>query len=264
MSSAHNAHSESGLWSNLRRKDGCVVAFIVCGLIASSSGLVLQMAGHDANIDGRSVIAAMPLNPATLLSTVVSPGSPATSSPDSRQGSASPSNSAQTTPLNAIPTAVTATRQATTELSQQPVAASHSPQTAPLNAIPTAATGSTREATTGLPQQPVAASNSPQTAPFNETSPAVTAPAVTASTGEETTGLPQWPAAASNDSQKPVRHSNQRSHGRYDAAAWGRYAPSWESTSKTAQGAWARPSVIELDCVENATLRTSFAPPLFR
>jgi hypothetical protein len=189
MSSTHNAHSESGLWSNLRRKDGRVVAFIVCGLIASSSGLVLQMAGHDANIDGRSVIAAMPLNPATLLSTVVSPGSPATGAPDSRQGTASPSNSAQTAPRNAIPIAVT---------------------------------GSTREATTGLPQQPVAASNSPQTAPFNETP-----PAVTASTREETTGLPQWPAAASNDSQKVVRHSNQRNRGRYDAASWGRYAPSW-------------------------------------
>ena len=221
MSSAHNAHSESGLWSNLHRKGGRVVAFIVCGLIASSSGLVLQMAGHDANMDGRSVIAATPLNP-TLFSTVVSPGSPATSSPDSRQGSASPSSSAQTAPLNAIPTAVTATRQATTERSQQPVAASHSQQTPPLNAIPTAVTGSAREATTGLPQQPVAASNSPQTAPFNETS-----PAVTASAREETTGLPQWPAAASNDSQKTVRHPNQRNHGRYDAAGWGRYAPSW-------------------------------------
>jgi hypothetical protein len=222
MGSAHNVHPESGPWSNFHRKDGRVIAFIVCGLIASSSGLVLQMAGHDANIDGRSVIAAMPLNPATLLSTVVSPGSPATGAPDSRQGTASPSNSAQTAPRNAIPIAVTATRQATTELSQQPVAASHSPQSAPLNTIPTAVTGSTREATTGLPQQPVAASNSPQTAPFNETP-----PAVTASTREETTGLPQWPAAASNDSQKVVRHSNQRNRGRYDAASWGRYAPSW-------------------------------------
>jgi hypothetical protein len=47
---------------------------------------------------------------------------------------------------------------------------------------------------------------------------------VTASTGEETTGLPQWPAAVSNDSQKTVRSSNQRNHGRHDAAAWGRYA----------------------------------------
>ena len=220
MNSAHNVRPESALWSNLRRKDGCVVAFIICGLIASLSGLVLQMAGHDANIDGRSVIAAVPLNPATLLSTLVSPAATATSAPDSRQAPASPSNSAQAAPLNVIPAAVTATRQATTERSQQPVSAFPSPQTAPLNATPTAVTGSTREATTGLPQQPVAAPNSPQAAPFN-----TTPPAGTASTRKETTtGLPQWPAATSNDSQKPVRSANQRSHGRYDAAGWGRYA----------------------------------------
>jgi hypothetical protein len=223
MSSAHNAHPESGLWSNLHRKDGRVVAFIVCGLIASASGLVLQMAGHDATIDGRSIIAAVPLNPGTLLSTIVSPVSPATSAPDNRQVTVSPSNSPPTAPVNASPTTVTAsTKEATTELPQQPVAASNSRQTAPLNAVPIAVTGSTREATTGLPQQPVAASNSPQIAPFN-----ATPPAVTSSTREETTGLPQWPAAASNESQKAVRSPKQRNHARYDAAAWGRYAPSW-------------------------------------
>jgi hypothetical protein len=222
MSSAHNAHPESGLWSNLHRKDGRVVAFIVCGLIASASGLVPQMAGHDANIDGRSIIAAVPLNPGTLLSTIVSPVSPATSAPDNRQVTVSPSNSPQTAPLNASPTTVTATRKATTELSRQPVAASNSPQTAPLNASPTTVTASTREGTAELPQQPVAPSNSPQIAPFN-----ATPPAVTESTREETTGLPQWPAAVSNDSQKAVRSPKQRNHARYDAAAWGRYAPSW-------------------------------------
>jgi len=222
MSSAHNAHPESGLWSNLHRKDGRVVAFIVCGLIASASGLVLQMAGHDANIDGRSIIAAVPLNSGTLLSTIVSPASPAASAPDSRQGTASPVNSPQTAPLNASPTTVTAsTREAPTELPQQPVAASNSRQTAPLNGSPEVVTGSTREATTGLPQQPVA-SNSPQIAPLN-----ANPPAVTASTREETTGLPQWPAAASNESQKTVASPKQRNHARYDAAAWGRYAPSW-------------------------------------
>ena len=219
MSSAHNVHPESGLWSNMRRKDGCVVAFIVCGLIATSSGLVLQMAGHDANIDGRSVIAALPLNPGTLLSTIVSPAATATSAPDSRQGTASPSSSAQTIPRNAIPAAVTATRETTTELSRGPAAASNSPQAERFKATPPAVTASTREATTGLPQQPVAASNSPPTAPFN-----ATAPAVTTSTREETTGLPQWPAAVSNDSQRATRSSNQRNHGRYDAAGRGRYA----------------------------------------
>jgi hypothetical protein len=186
MGSAHNVRPESGPWSNLYRKDGRVVAFIVCGLIASSSGLVLQMAGHDASIDARSVIAAVPLNPGTLRSTIVSAASPAMSAPDSRQGTASPSNSPQTAPLNAIPTAVTAsTRKATTELSQQPVAASNSPQTAPLNAMATAVTASTKETTTELPKQPV---------------------------------------AASNKSQKTARSPNQRNQGRYDAAAWGRYA----------------------------------------
>ena len=192
MRSAQNVEPEFGLWSNLRRKAGYVVAFIVCGSIAGANGVVLQMAGHDANVDGRSVIAAVPLNPGTLRSTIVSAASPAMSAPDSRQGTASPSNSPQTAPLNAIPTAVTAsTRKATTELSQQPVAASNSPQTAPLNAIATAVTASTREATTELPQQPVAASKS----------------------------------------QKAVRSPNQRNQRRYDAAAWGRYAHERQTSS---------------------------------
>jgi hypothetical protein len=159
MSSAHNVHPEFGLRSNLRRKDGRVVAFIVCGLIASASGLVLQMAGHDANVDGRPVITAVPFNPGTLLSTIVSPASPATSAPDSRQVTASPSSS---------------------------------PQAAPLNATPTAVTASTREATTGISEQP---------------------------------------AAASNESQKAVRSPKQRNQGRYDAAAWGRYAHERPSSS---------------------------------
>src|SRR5262249_62370389 len=90
MGSAHNVHPEFDLGSNLRRKDRRVVAFIVCGLIASASGLVLQMAGHDANVDGRSIIAAVPLNPGTMLSTIVSPATPAASAPDNRQGTESP------------------------------------------------------------------------------------------------------------------------------------------------------------------------------
>jgi hypothetical protein len=186
MRSVQNVHPEFGLWSNLGGKAGCVVAFIVCGSIEGASSLLLQMAGHDANVDGRSVTAAVPLNPGTLRSTIVSAASPAMSAPDSRQGTASPSNSPQTAPLNAIPTAVTAsTRKATTELSQQPVAASNSPRTAPLNAMATAVTASTKETTTELPKQPV---------------------------------------AASNKSQKTARSPNQRNQGRYDAAAWGRYA----------------------------------------
>ena len=193
MRSAQNVHPEFGLWSNLHRKAELAVAFIICGSIAAASGLVLQMAGHDANVDGRSVMAAVPLSTGTTLSTIVSPASPAMSAPNSRQGTASPSNSPQTAPLNAIPPAVTAsTREATTELPQQPVAASNSPQTAPLNALATAVTASTREATTELPKQPV---------------------------------------AASNKSQKAVRSPNQRNQGWYDAAAWGRYAHQRSSSS---------------------------------
>jgi len=121
MRSAQNVHPEFGLWSNLHPKAGLAVAFIICGSIAAASGLVLQMAGHDANVDGRSVIAAVPLNPGTTLSTIVSPASLAISAPNSRQGTASPSNSPQPAPLNAIPPAVTAST-TTTEPSQQPVA----------------------------------------------------------------------------------------------------------------------------------------------
>jgi hypothetical protein len=192
MRSAENVPTEFGLWSDSRREAGCVVAFIVCGSIAGASGLVLQSAGHDANVDGRSVIAAIPLNPTTL-STIVSPASPSKSAPDSRQGTASQSNSPQTASLNATPPAVTvSTRGATTELPQQAVAPSNSPQTTPLNAIPTAVTASTNEATTELPTQPM---------------------------------------AASTKSQKAVRSPNQRNKGWYDAAAWGRYAHQRPSSS---------------------------------
>ena len=157
MRSSQNVHPEFGLCSNFGQEAGCTVAFIICGSIAAASGLVLQMAGHDANVDGRSVMAAVPLSTGTTLSTIVSPASPAISAPDSRQGTASPSNSPQTAPLNAIPTAVTAsTRKATTELPQQPVAASNSPQTAPLNALAVTASTTTTEPS----QQPVAASKS--------------------------------------------------------------------------------------------------------
>src|SRR5262249_44319910 len=188
MRSAQNVHLEFGLWSNLHRKAGLAVAFIICGSIAAASGLILQMAGHDANVDGRSVIAAVPLNPGTTLSTIVAPASPAMSAPNSRQGTASPSNSPQTAPLNAIPPAVTAsTREATTELSQPPVAASNSPQTAPLNALATV----TASSTTTEPSQQLAASKS----------------------------------------QKAVRSPNQRNHGWYDAAAWGRHAHQRPSSS---------------------------------
>jgi hypothetical protein len=94
---------------------------------AGASGLVLQMASHEPNVEWRSVIAAMPLSPTTL-STTVSPASPA---PGSRQASTSPSNSPQTAPLNVIATTVIAPpSEAMTELPQEPVAASKKSQKA--------------------------------------------------------------------------------------------------------------------------------------
>jgi hypothetical protein len=144
MRSAQNVLLEFDLWSNLRRKAGGAVPFIVCGSIAGASGLVMQMAGHEPNVDVRSVVATMPLNPSATLSTIASPASPAVSAPDNQQVSASPFNSPQPAPVNTIATAVTAsTREATTA---------------------TAGTASTREATTELPQQPEAASKKSQKA----------------------------------------------------------------------------------------------------
>src|SRR5262249_36730067 len=100
-------------------------AALVCGSIASASGVIVQIAGHEP--DGKSVIATVSLSPSTTPSTIVSPPSPAMSAPDNRQDSASPSNAPQTTPLNAMTTAVTAstasTEAATTDLAQQPVPA---------------------------------------------------------------------------------------------------------------------------------------------
>src|SRR5215472_380008 len=131
MRSAQNVHLESSLGSNLRRKTGGAVAFILCGSIAGASGVVMQMAGHESNVDVRSVVAAMSLNSSATLSTIVSPPSPAVSAPDSRQVSTSPSNSPQPAPLNATaPAATASTREATTELPQQPEAASKKSQKA--------------------------------------------------------------------------------------------------------------------------------------
>src|SRR6516164_7707454 len=93
----YNVHPEFGcfcLSSTLRRKAGLALAFIVFGSIAGASGVVVQMAGHEPNVDGRSVI-AIPLSPNAALSTTISPAPPAVSAPDNRQDSALPSNSAQ-------------------------------------------------------------------------------------------------------------------------------------------------------------------------
>lgn len=131
MRSAYNFNPEFScfcLAPNLRHKAGLVLAFVVFGSIAGASGVVLQMTGHEPNADGRSVIAAIPLNPSATLSTVVSPAFSAVSAPDNRQ-SGSPANSAQAAPVDAITAAVTApATTSATELSQQPVAASKKSQ----------------------------------------------------------------------------------------------------------------------------------------
>jgi hypothetical protein len=123
MRSAYNVHPE-----NLHRKAGLALAFIVFGSIAGASGVVVQMAGHEPNADGRSVIAAIPLNPSATLSTIVSPALSPVSASDIRQ-STSPSNSAQAALVDATTTAVTApATTSATEPPQQPVAASKKPQ----------------------------------------------------------------------------------------------------------------------------------------
>ena len=129
-------------------------AALVCGSIASASGVVVQMAGHEG--DGKPVIASVPLSISTALTTIVSPiasppspaisaatpstiaspPSPAVRAPDNRQLSASPANSPHTAPLNAVTPAVTAsttaapTEAATTDLAQQPVPAAKKSQKA--------------------------------------------------------------------------------------------------------------------------------------
>jgi hypothetical protein len=189
-------------------------AALVCGSIASASGVVVQMAGHEG--DGKSLIASVPLSLGTTLSTIVSPmvppplpvmsattpstiaspPSPATSAPDNRQASPSPANSPRTAPANAATPAV------------------NSPHTAPLNA----ATPAANSPQTAPLHAAIPAANPPQTAPLD----AVT-PAVTASTEAATTDPAQQPVPAAKKSQKAARSANERNRGWHDAAGWGRY-----------------------------------------
>lgn len=174
-------------------------AALVCGSIATASGVVVQMAGHEG--DAKSLIASVPLSLSTTLSTIVSPivsppspamsattpstiaspPSPAMSAPDNRRVSASPANSPHAAPAKAA------------------TPAANSPRTAPPNAATPAA-------------------NSPHTAPLD----AVT-PAVTASTEAATTDPAQQPVPAAKKSQKAGRSANERNRGWHDAAGWGRY-----------------------------------------
>ena len=174
-------------------------AALVCGSIATASGVVVQMAGHES--DAKSLIASVPLSLGTTLSTIVSPivsppspamsattpsmiassPSPEMSAPENRRVSASPANSPHAAPAKAA------------------TPAANSPRTAPPNAATPAA-------------------NSPHTAPLD----AVT-PAVTASTEAATTDPAQQPVPAAKKSQKAGRSANERNRGWHDAAGWGRY-----------------------------------------
>ncbi len=83
MSSAYNLHPESRyscLSPKLNHKLGLVLAFIGFGSVAAASGVVLQMAGHEADSNGSSAIAAAPLDPgATHPTSLAAPASPAVS-----------------------------------------------------------------------------------------------------------------------------------------------------------------------------------------
>src|SRR5499427_7110775 len=189
-------------------------AALVCGSIASASGVVVQMAGHEG--EGKSLIASVPLSLGTTLSTIVSPiaspPSPATSAttpstiasppspamraPDNRQVSPSPANSPQTARPNA---ATPAAKSPHTASPNAATPAANSPHTARVNAVTPAA-------------------NPPQTAPLD----AVT-PAVAASTEAATTDPAQQPVPAAKKSQKAGRSGNERNRSWHDAAGWGRY-----------------------------------------
>src|SRR5262249_55213992 len=146
-------------------------AALVCGSIASASGVVVQMAGHEG--DGKSLIASVPLSLGTTLSTIVSPiaspPSPALSAPDNRQGSAPPANSPQTAPLRAVTPAANSPRtapvNAATPAANPPrtapvnaaTPAANPPHSAPLDAVTPAVTASTEAATPDQAQQPVPA-----------------------------------------------------------------------------------------------------------
>src|SRR5262249_56084063 len=92
-----------GLGGIMHQSLAAASAALVCGSIASASGVIVQIAGHEP--DGKSVIATVslspntiatvPLSPSTTPSTIVSPPSLAMTAPDNRQDSPSPSNPPQ-------------------------------------------------------------------------------------------------------------------------------------------------------------------------
>ena len=63
-----SGHISGGIMSQSRPLAAASAA-LVCGSIASASGVVVQIAGHEG--DGKSVIASVPLTISTTLSTIV-------------------------------------------------------------------------------------------------------------------------------------------------------------------------------------------------
>jgi len=133
MPSAYNLHPESRYSSpspKLHHKLGLALAFIAFGSIAGTSGVVLQMAGHEPDSNGNSVIAAAPRNPGATHSVGIALlASPAVSALE-----ASPSNPAQAAPVDAMTAAApepptSATPEPVTSAAAEPaaVAATESP-----------------------------------------------------------------------------------------------------------------------------------------
>jgi len=172
-------------------------AALVCGSIASASGVVVQIAGQGG--DGKSLIASVPLSLSTTLATIVSP---IVSPPSPAMSATTPSTTASSpSPAMRAPD----NRQGSPLKAATPPA--NSPHPAPLNAATPAA-------------------HSPHPAPLD----AVT-PAVTASTEAATTDPAQEPVPAAKKSQKAGRSPNERNRSAHDAAAWGRYAHERQTSS---------------------------------
>jgi hypothetical protein len=160
-------------------------AALVCGSIASASGVVVQIAGHEG--DGKSVIAAVsqslstiaaiPPSPSTIAALLPGPGTIATVPPGP----------------SATPSAV---------VSPPPPAKSAPAVSAPVKR-----------------QDSASQSNSPQVTRLD-----AFAPAVTASTTAAMTDLTEQPVPAPKKSQKAGHSGNERNRGRNEAAGWGRYA----------------------------------------
>jgi hypothetical protein len=164
-------------------------AALVCGSIASASGVVVQIAGHEG--DGKAVIAAVSQSLSTIAAIPLSPSTIATAPP-------SPGT------IAAVPLSPSTTPSAV--VSPPPPARSAPAVSAPVKR-----------------QDSASPSNSPQTTRLDAFAPAVTASTTAATTDLATTDLAEQPVPAPKKSQKAARSANERNRGWNDAAGWGRY-----------------------------------------